>query len=191
MEAAVGVDAGVDDGRWRRRAERLRLLCATAETLESEPDRAELRSGSPAAQLAQRAIADLLEGKDETAMLLFHVAAGAGGTNSVYVRLLSGAALVTRQSVVRADILPPALFVQERAKRVTDLVRAQRFDAAAAAGREAVLVAPDDAGAWMRLGSAYFAAKDRERALEAYRKSLELDPADVHLKKFVDENWKE
>jgi tetratricopeptide (TPR) repeat protein len=191
MEAAVGVGAGVDDGRWRRRAERLRLLSSSAEILQAEPDRAELRASSPAALLAQRAVDELLEGRDEPAMLLFHVAAGAGGTNSVYMRLLSGASLVTRQSISRADILPPAIFVQERAKRVTDLVRAKRFEQAAAAGREAVLVAPDDAGAWMRLGSAYFAAKDRDRALEAYKKSLELDPADAHLKKFVDENWKE
>ena len=70
-------------------------------------------------------------------------------------------------------------------KKAVDAVYARRFEAAIVLLREALWLDPENAAAWTKLGSAYFAVNDKERAAEAYRKAVELDPADTKLKEFM------
>lgn len=188
-ETAIGIDPYVDDGHWRRRAFRLRELLTGAEILGQARDGEELASNSVAAGLARRAVQDIVEGGSEKAMVLLHVAAGAGGPGSVYMRLLTSAATQTRQAVNNEDILPPDAFIENRMRKAYDDVYARRFESAVHACRDALIVNPNNVLAWERLGSAYFALGDNANARRAYDRALALDPTNEKLLNFYRENF--
>jgi cytochrome c-type biogenesis protein CcmH/NrfG len=45
---------------------------------------------------------------------------------------------------------------------------------------------PTDARAWKALGRYYYGRRDKARMIQAYRKGVELDPADTALKDWLD-----
>lgn len=189
LETAVGIRADVGDGQWKRRVTRLQTIVTGAEISGQEQDRAELRSESAAALLASRAMGAFVDGRQDEASVLFHVAAGTAGRDSVYMRLLQSEARATRQTVTREDIVGPAVFVQDRMRKSYEAVYARRYEASVRACREALFVEPNDAVVWMRLGSTHFAAGDKAKALEAYNKSLEIDPNNSKLRGFISEKY--
>jgi cytochrome c-type biogenesis protein CcmH/NrfG len=105
------------------------------------------------------------------------------------MRLLASMAKATGVSIVREDIATPAAFVQSRQSRAVEAIRARRYDTAVRDLKDSLLVVPDDALTWTQLGSAHFASGDKEKAFDAYRKALTLNPADVKLRGFVETNF--
>ncbi|MFC2092081.1 hypothetical protein ACFLTD_04840, partial [Elusimicrobiota bacterium] len=51
--------------------------------------------------------------------------------------------------------------------------------------QDVITVEPRNAQAYKRMGSAFYAIGNEEKAIEAWKRSLMLNPADVNLKKFI------
>ncbi len=189
IETSLGMDLAVGGREWKRKAVRLRQLLEGMDLSAGSPDVEELKSGSEAAALAGRSISRYIDGEFNEAMTLAHVAVGTSGRSSVYMRFLTSMAKATGVNITREDIIAPTAFMQARQSRAVEAVRARRYDAAVRSLTDSLLVVPDDALTWTQLGSAYFASGNREKSLEAYRKALQLEPANVKLRSFVEENF--
>lgn len=186
LEQALVLDPQLS-GEWKVKSRRLKKLIVAMD-LESQPDdQVALVSGEPAAW-AYRSVMSHLDGKDGDAMILAHVAAGEGG--GAYMRLLQGMSQVTRQNIAREDIQNPKAFVDDRLKRAVSATHRRRYESAVSACLEALVVQPENALAWTRLGSAYFASGDKVRARECYEKALRFEPGNAKLRQFMDENMK-
>lgn len=185
LETALGIDPNVGDGSWKERAARLRRLVKTMD-LENHPeDQEALRQDSPAAFMAFQVVGAWLDGEEDRAMLLAHATAGTINRHGGYRRLLDAVASLTGRKVDRDAILPPARLATLRMKQGVDAVYQRRFGPAVEALRDALWLEPNNAVAWTRLGSAYFAMGDKPRAGAAWKKALELNPADEKLKSFM------
>ncbi len=190
IESALGLDPAVGGKEWKRKAARLRTLLEGMD-LEEAKDRGTLQEPTPQSALVHRAVMSYLVGDNSEAMLLAHVAAGGTGGDSVYMRILQSMAKATRQNIVREDIVPLPIFIQDRTRKTVESIHARRFDVAIRASRDVLLIQPEDGGSWMRLGSAYFASGDRTKALDAYKKALHLEPDNGKLREFLAENFHE
>jgi tetratricopeptide (TPR) repeat protein len=184
-EPSVGRKPRIDGGGWGRKRAALRRLLDGLDLAARPQEQEELRAPTVMADLAERAILSLIEGKLDDAMLLSQVAAGEGPRDSVYARLPQAMARASGRPLDRAGIMPVAAFVRDRVRRTNDAFYAKRFPAAVEACRQNTLVQPDSAPAWERLGSASYAAGDRAAAAAAYAKSLTLDPSNAKLKEFI------
>jgi tetratricopeptide (TPR) repeat protein len=191
IDDALGVDPAVGDGQWKRKAARLRELVHIMGLEQSPKDQADLKSDTPAAGFAQKAISRMLDGEPGQALILAHVAAGSAGPDSPEMRALQAIAKITNQNIVREDLQGPGVFVNERLKRLADGVFAQRYEAAIRAGLEALLIDPENALAWTRLGSAYFASGNNAKARDAYDHALKLEPDNEKLRIFYRHNFPE
>jgi len=189
IDRALGIDSSIGAGEWKRKAARLRELVKVLDLENAPTDQTELAEESASASFGHRAVSAYLVGNNTEAMMLSHVAAGGRGYGSSYMRLLQGLARLTRQEIVREDILPVESFLAERAKRASDAIRAGRPEAGVRASQEALTISPEDAGSWKRLGSAYFASGDRTRAYDAFTQALKFDPKDDRLRKFMREYY--
>lgn len=190
IQSALGIDPAIGGKEWKRKAARLRTLLEGMD-LEEAKDQGTLQEQTPQSQLAHRAVMSYLVGENVDAMLMAHVAAGGTGGDSVYMRILQSMSKATRQSIVREDVVALPLFIQDRTRKTVEAIHTRRFDAAIRTAREALLIQPDDGGSWMRLGSAYFASGNKTKALESYRKALNLEPDNVKLREFISENFHE
>jgi hypothetical protein len=188
METAVSLDSGVGEGEWKGKAGRLRELIDGAEIERSPNDAEALASATRASNLGHRAISAYIDRRESEALLLAHTAAGESGRHEAFMKLLHAVAKAVRKPVVQEDILPFDEFAKARFKRAVDAVLGRRFDVAARACQDVLVIEPENAAAWMRLGSAYFAAGDRAKAKEAYEKAIRFDPKNEKLKEFVKEN---
>ncbi|TPW21740.1 MAG: hypothetical protein FD126_384 [Elusimicrobia bacterium] len=185
LETALGIDPNVGDGSWKERAARLRKLVKALD-LENHPeDQEALKQDSPAAFMAFQVIGAWLDGEEDRAMLLAHATAGTINRHGGYRRLLESMAVLTGRKVDRDAILPPARLATLRMKQGVDSIYQRRFAPAVEALREALWLEPNNAVAWTRLGSAYFAMGDKPRAGAAWKKALEINPADEKLKTFM------
>ena len=186
LDTALGIDPKVGEGQWKPRAERLRRL-AKAMDLDALPeDQESFQQNTPAAFIAYQAVEAYIGNEDDRAALLSHVALGAEPRIQAYRRLLDAVSELTGREKKRDEILPPERMVAFKMKAAVDEVYRRQFAQAAEALREALWVDPNNALAWTRLGSAYFALGDRARAGTAYRKAVELNPADEKLRRFMD-----
>lgn len=185
-DPAVGRLPRIEGGDWKRKAQRLhRLLDGLA--LEAQPDgQDELKAPTVPADLAEKAIADLIEeSRFDDAMLLSEVAAGEAPRDSVFSRLPQAMAQAAGQGVARSQIMPVAAFIEDRQRRTNAALYAKRYSAAVEACRQVTLVVPDNALAWERLGSAYYRAGEARQAAAAYARSLKLDPSNARLREFI------
>ena len=68
---------------------------------------------------------------------------------------------------------------------MVDAIYRRNYDAAIRACKDALQLDPNNALAWTRLGSAYFASGDKTNAANAYKNALKLNPEDSKLRQFV------
>ena len=85
-----------------------------------------------------------------------------------------------------AQQAPAAAAPADHYALATQAYNAANYDLALKEGAEAVKINPQHWEAWQLIGSARYARGDKRGALEAYRKSLELNPANPQLKSFAD-----
>ncbi len=185
LETALGIDPNAGDGSWKDRAGRLKRLVKAMELDTRAEDQEAFRLDSPAALMAFTVVSAYLDGDEDRAMLLAHATAGTVNRHGGYRRLLDSMAQLTGRKVDRDSIIPPARLTALRMKQGVDAVYQRRFPAAAEALRDALWLEPGNAMAWTRLGSAYFAMGDKSRAGVAWKKALEINPADEKLKAFM------
>lgn len=185
LDTALGIDPNVGDGSWKERASRLRRLVKALD-LENHPeDQEAFKQENPAAFMAFQVVGAWLDGEEDRAMLLAHATAGTINRHGGYRRLLDGIASLTGRKVDRDAVLPPARLAALRMKQGVDSIYQRRFGPAVESLRDALWLEPNNAVAWTRLGSAYFAQGDKPRAAAAWKKALEINPADDKLKAFM------
>lgn len=183
FQKAQGINSRIGGSEWR---ERFRKLSALLAKLELAPDdEAVLKQPSAQASLTQASIMSHLDEDHDKAMLFAHAALGQDLRNPVYQKMLRGMAAQTGREVVREDILPVPALITLRLKQAVDSVFAQKFDLGVKACKDALALDPQNAVAWMRLGSAYFAAGDKTNAGPAYKNALQLDPTNEKLRQFM------
>lgn len=185
LETGIGIDPKLGGGEWRAKAERLRIVVKKMD-LEAHPEEADaLSQETEAAYIAYAALDAYLSREEDRAVLLAHAASGQEPSKGAYRHLLDALAGLSGKPVDRDLLLPPGRLAELKMKKAVDAVYARRFEGAIVLLREALWLDPENAAAWTKLGSAYFAVNDKTRAAEAYRKALELAPADAKLKEFM------
>jgi tetratricopeptide (TPR) repeat protein len=185
LDTGIGIDPKLGGGEWRAKAERLRRVVMKLD-LQAHPEDAEvLAQETEAAYIAYAAVDAYLSREEDRALLLAHAALGQEPSKGAYQHLLDAISGLSGRQVERDLVLPPGRLAELKMKKAMDAVYARRFEAAIVLLREALWLDPENAAAWTKLGSAYFAVNDKERAAEAYRKAVEFDPADTKLKEFM------
>lgn len=137
--------------------------------------------------LSGTALEAYAEGSELKAVLFAQAALGADLGNSSRRKFLNILATETGIPFDPEGVLPPAALVHHELARAEAAFFEKRYGAAAQFCRRALLVSPEHAGAWTRLGSTYYAVGDEARARQAYAKALSLDPDDPTLTKFLTE----
>ena len=187
FDTALGIDSTVGEGEWKNKAGRLSRL-VEAMDLEGHPeDQEALQKNSPAAFVAYQAVQAYLSNESDRALLLAHAALGSAPSSGAMQRLLDAVAQVTGGKKDREQILPPVRLSEQKMRLAIEAMYARRFATAGELLRETLWLDPNNALAWTRLGSAYFAMNDKGRARVAYQKALELNPADEKLKSFLEQ----
>lgn len=137
--------------------------------------------------LAGVALEAYAEGNELKAVLFAQAALGADPGNGIRRRFLHAVASGTGIPFDPEGVLPPSALVQHELARAETAFFDRRFGAAAQFCRRALLIAPEDATAWTRLGSSLYAVGDEERAKQAYSRAVALKPGDKSLVKFMAE----
>lgn len=185
FETALGIDPRIGDGGWTVKTKRLGALLA-AMKLPEHPEMQEIfRKKTLQSAVGHQSVMAYIERDEQRAMLFAHVAHGQDTRELTYQTLLYSLSKITRLEVRREDILTPQFFIARRLQEVIDAIYARKYDAAIRAARDALMIDPNNAVAWTRLGSAYFAANDRANAQVAYRNALKLNPEDQKLRNFM------
>ncbi|RLE71916.1 MAG: hypothetical protein DRJ37_03980, partial [Thermoprotei archaeon] len=60
-----------------------------------------------------------------------------------------------------------------------------KYDLAIKEAQDVLILEPNNALAYKRIGSAFYALGDTKKALQYWKKSLELDPTDENLRSFI------
>jgi cytochrome c-type biogenesis protein CcmH/NrfG len=184
LETAMGLDDRLG-AEWKAKSERLRRLVKRM-SLDSHPEDAQvLAEDSQASLVAYASIEAYMSREEDRAVLLAHAAQGAEPGKGAYGRLLDALTGLSGRPIERDQILPPVRLAEFKMRKALEDIYAHRYEAAAGLLRESLWLDPSNALAWTRMGSAYFASGDKERAAQAWRKALELNPGDEKLKTFM------
>lgn len=183
FQQAQGVSSRVGGAEWREKFKKLAGLLGKLELGADEE--VILKQPTAQAALGQAAILSYLEEDNGKASLFAHAALGQDPRNPVYQKLLRAVASITGQEVRKEDILPVPALVSQRLKAAVDAVFSQKFDAGIKACKDALALDPQNAVAWMRLGSAQFASGDKAGAAASYKNALQLDPTNEKLRQFM------
>jgi tetratricopeptide (TPR) repeat protein len=135
-----------------------------------------------------RAALDAYLRRDDLRAVLFAQAAVGDDPGNETRRSLLAALL--KRSGIEPDpqgLLPLPALLQHELRLSETAFFEQRYGASAQHSRRALLLDPDSAKAWQRLGSAQYALGQADEAGSAWRKALALDPSDERLRAFLRE----
>jgi len=186
LDTALGIDPKVGGGEWKTRSVRLRELVKAMDLQSHSEDQEELQQNAPSAFIAYQVVEAYMSNEEDRAALLAHAAQGGAPRSVAYRRLLDAVTKLTGREKVRDEILPPARLIALKMKQAVDEVYRRQFARAAESLRASLWLDPGNALAWTRLGSAYFAMGDTQRAAAAYKKALEINPNDQKLRRFLE-----
>ncbi|MBV9079631.1 MAG: hypothetical protein JO102_00765, partial [Elusimicrobia bacterium] len=82
-------------------------------------------------------------------------------------------------------LAPGQTLIDHKLQLMLEAIYDGRYLAAVGEGSEILDVEPDNVVALTRLGSAYFAMSEREKARQIWTKALQLDPKNEVLRKFL------
>ena len=187
LDAALGISPRLGELGWKVRANRLRGLVREMDLANLPEFQDVFKAQTAPALLAHEAVTALLDDDNARAMLFAHAALGQNSRETAYRKLLEAMSRLTKLEVKRQDILPPAALVERRLQSAVDQIYGGKYDQAIAECKDALSIDPNNAVAWMRLGSAYFASGDKSDAAAAYRNSLSLDPTNERLRHFMEQ----
>lgn len=185
LDMALALDRSLGDNGWKQKAKRLRELVLQLRLADIPEMQEGLATNSQQAQLGQQAVAYYLDRDNASAMLLAHAAHGQDRKEVNFQALLEALAALTKSQIRREDALPAESLADRRLQELAAAVYGGKYAPAIRAGEDAVLLTPNNALAWTRLGSAYFAAGDKANAAKAYRKALNLDLGNQALREFM------
>jgi len=193
IRKAFNLEPELRDGDWGRRQKRLAAVIAGLKLAEMPAREKALGLNMPQSNAAAEAITAYLESKDLKALLLAHAALGENlRGDPVFEELLYIMSDLVKIHVRRDEILPREALIKEKLRKAAKGFYIQQFDAAAKECEEVSVIDEENPVAWTRLGSAYFMMGDKQKAKEAYRKALLLNPGDRVTKAFMaEQGWDE
>ena len=104
-------------------------------------------------------------------------------------RLLKTIARVEGVELVE-EITPGMSLVDQKLYNALNYFYEGKYDMTIREAQDVLRLEPNNALAYKRIGSAFFAMGQREKAKDAWKKSLEMNPTDKSLKEFLD-RWEE
>ncbi|NIM02854.1 tetratricopeptide repeat protein [bacterium] len=104
-------------------------------------------------------------------------------------RLLKTIARVEGVDLIE-DITPGMSLVDQKLYNALNYFYEGKYDMTIREAQDVLTLEPNNALAYKRIGSAFFAMGQREKAKNAWEKSLQMNPADRSLKEFLD-RWEE
>lgn len=104
-------------------------------------------------------------------------------------RLLKTIARVEKVDLVE-EITPGMSLVDQKLYNALNYFYEGRYDMTIREAHDVLKLEPNNALAYKRIGSAFFAMGQREKAKQAWNRSLQMNPADRTLKEFLD-RWEE
>ncbi|PCI39047.1 MAG: hypothetical protein COB53_03815 [Elusimicrobia bacterium] len=144
-----------------------------------------LRRDTQAADLAHKSIESFINEQDRHALLFAAAAQGSEPDEHTYRVLLQALEAWGGSPAEAGEKQSPDLVAAYKLRRANVLFKAKRYEDAAAQCLEALLLVPGQASAYERLGSMYYAMGAKSRAIDAWRESLRLSPANGPLKDFM------
>lgn len=185
LDHAIALDPRLGENGWKSKAKRLRALVNHLELVDHPEHTSAYGQPTAQANQAHQAVMAFLDRDDALAVLLGHAAAGQDPKELSFIALLESLCALTRRDLRREDMLPTDSLVERRLMVLAKALYQRDYDGAIRAGKEAVMLNPQHTLAWTRLGSAYFASGNKLEASAAYRKALDLDPANQQLRAFM------
>lgn len=91
---------------------------------------------------------------------------------------------------LREEITPGMSLVDQKLYNALNYFYEGKYDMTIREAQDVLTLEPNNALAYKRIGSAFFAMGQREKAKQAWEKSLQMNPADRTLKEFLD-RWEE
>lgn len=104
-------------------------------------------------------------------------------------RLLKTIARVEGVDLVE-EITPGMSLVDQKLYNALNYFYEGKYDMTIREAQDVLRLEPNNALAYKRIGSAFFAMGQREKAKQAWKRSLQMNPADKSLKEFLD-RWEE
>ncbi|HAT71544.1 MAG TPA: hypothetical protein DCS63_01855 [Elusimicrobia bacterium] len=191
VEMAAGLDINLYKGGWGERRRRLSAAVKGLKLAELPERQAALMASGEQPEEAGRAMYEYIYGNNIKSALLAHSALGYEKNNAFYGDFLSLVLNLTSFELRKDEILPRPLLKREKLNKAAALFYERRFESALRQCEEILLLDDKDALAWTRLGSAYYAMGDREKARKAYERGLQLDPSDLSTLDFMKmQGWK-
>lgn len=169
--------------------QRLSRLLAELGLGERDPAREEelFKDETRGGAWVRTALDAYLRRDDLRAVLFAQAAVGDDPGNETRRSLL---AALLKRSGIEPDpqgLLPLPGLLQHELRLSETAFFEQRYGASAQHSRRALLLDPESAKAWQRLGSAQYALGQNDEAGSAWRKALALDPSDERLRAFLRE----
>ena len=191
IRRAFNLEPRLKEGEWGERDRRLNAVIDGLKLRNTPAREGILSKATEQSGIAAEAITAYLEGRDLKALLLGHAALGTDlHGDALFEELLSLISDQVKIHVRRDEILPRTALIKEKLRKAAKNFYIQQFDAAARECEEVTVLDEANSLAWTRLGSAYFMLGDKEKARKAYLKVLELDPADLATRRFVEaQGW--
>ncbi|MBI4656219.1 MAG: PorV/PorQ family protein [Elusimicrobia bacterium] len=180
------------DGEWGDKEKRLGQIVKGMKFREMPKKLKILARQSNESNLAHESIEAYMEGKNTKAFLL---AEASFGTNqikdSVFEEYLNLTSRLAEIEIRREEILPKPALIKEKFKKAAAAFYLQKFDVSVKELLEIALIDETNELAWTRLGSAYFAAGDKEKSKATYQKVLEMNPYNKSVLEFMKiQGWK-
>lgn len=185
LDTALGIDPKIGGGEWKIKARRLRRFVKAIELTAHEDDQNEFKEEAREAYIAYQSVDAYLSNEEDRAALLAHAALGTAPKSPTYRRFLEAMTKLTGRRKEREQIRAPGRLSALKMKQAVTAIYSRRFAVAAELLRQALWLNPNDALAWTRLGSAYFAMGDRQRAKAAWNQASRLNPSDAKLRRFM------
>jgi len=192
VSKAFNLEPGLKDGEWGDKFNRLSVVNKGLRLKDTPEREITMQKSNEQADVAHESFIAYVEGHDLKAFLLAHAALGANQRgDAVFEEMVYVLAELTHNAVRRDEILPKDVLIKEKLKKAAQGFYVQRFDMAAKECEEVVTLDEKNRMGWTRLGSAYYMMGDKEKARKAYSQALELDPADMVTRQFMEsQGWK-
>lgn len=185
VNMSVGMDPAVKNGPWGEKYRRMGSV-VTGLQLKELPARQELlKADTPQATEAGRAVEAYLEGNNDKSILLSHSALGYQPGNAFFSDFLQVMSGLTHSEIKKDEILPRTALSTEKLRKSEASFQMLEYDKAAKECEQVLLLDENNALAWTRLGSSYFALGDLERSRKAYLRALQINPDNPSVRDFM------
>jgi len=133
-----------------------------------------------------RGLSDYIEGNADGAVLLLRQALaldpGDEGLRKIYETLVDESG---REDLKKQPLMSPAAQLGAELSEADRYFRQGRFDLAAKSCEDVIRLDPQNALAYERMGSAYFALGLKDKAIEVWNRALEINPNNRSLRSFM------